>query len=294
MQENNPPIRHIEGQLQVSGSTGLYWQSWTPPEKPIAVLILIHGFGEHSGRYPYFVERLCADNIAVFAFDLRGHGKTTGRRGHIQSINEFRDDVGAFVKNVRSELPGVPVFIFGHSMGSLVVLDYVLRHPEGLAGTIISGSGLEPAGVATAPVVFLARVLSVVWPVFPIRLPVDATGLSRIESEIERYNNDPLVHNISSARMANELLNAIDWIKTHPQDLQIPLLMVHGEADRVNLPSGSSNFFSAVSFPDKELVLYPGGFHELHNDLDKEKELGDIIRWLHDRVESNSTAAVDH
>ena len=277
-------MRHDEGEFQAHSDTRLFCQSWIATENPVCALILVHGFGEHSGRYPYFVERLCAANIAVFAFDLRGHGQSDGRRGHMNSMAEYRGDVAAFVARVESQLPNIPKFIFGHSMGSLVVLDYVLRHPEGLAGTIISGCGLEPAGVATAPVVFLARTLSVIWPVFPLRLPVDAAGLTRDKTEIEAYINDPLVHNTGSTRWANELLNAIDWIKKHPQDLQLPILMVHGEADGINLPSGSHNFISSVIFPDKELISYPDCFHELHNDLDKEEVLSDITRWLLDRV----------
>ena len=186
-------MRHDEGEFQAYGGTRLFRQSWTATDNPVCAVILIHGFGEHSGRYRHFVERLCAANIAVFAFDLRGHGKSDGRRGHMNSMAEYRGDVSAFLAWVDSQLPDIPKFIFGHSMGSLVVLDYVLRHPQGLAGTIISGCGLEPAGVATAPVVFLARTLSVIWPVFPLKLPVDATGLTRDESEVKAYNNDPLV-----------------------------------------------------------------------------------------------------
>jgi len=243
-------------------------------------LCLVHGFGEHSGRYRYFVERLCAAGIAVFAFDLRGHGKSEGRRGHVVSMADFRGDLSAFLALVDAQRPGIPRFVFGHSMGSLVVLDFVLRKPHGLTGTIISGAGMEPAGVATPVVVLLARTLAAVWPVFPLRLPVDATGLTRDKNEIDAYESDPLVHNTSTTRMARELLDAIEWIRTHPGDLQTPLLMLHGEADSVNLPSGSRNFISGVTVPDKQLILYPGAFHELHNDLDKGRELTDLVNWL--------------
>ena len=136
---------------------------------------------------------------------------------------EYRGDIAAFMARVESQLEDIPKFIFGHSMGSLAVLDYILRNPRGLTGAVISGCGLEPAGVATAPVIFLARALSVIWPKFSLRIPVDAAGLTRDKNEVESYNNDPLIHNTGSTRWANELLNAIDWIKKHPQDLQIPI-----------------------------------------------------------------------
>jgi alpha-beta hydrolase superfamily lysophospholipase len=279
-------MQYRQGEFEGSRGARLFWQSWSGGDNPKGVLVLVHGFGEHSGRYRYFVERLSAAGIAVFAFDLRGHGKSEGRRGHISSMTDFRGDLSVFLGIVEAELPGVPRFIFGHSMGSLLVLDYVLRHPHGLAGTIISGAGMEPAGVATPAVVFLARVLAAIWPVFPLRLTVDAAGLTRDRAEIEAYENDPLIHNASTARMARELLDAIGWIKSHASDLQTPILMLHGEADRVNLPSGSRNFISRVTIPDKQLILYPGGFHELHNDLDRERELTDLVCWLREHIGS--------
>jgi len=274
-------VQHRQGKFEGCRGTRLFWQSWVTGDSPIGVLCLVHGLGEHSGRYRYFVERLCAAGIAVFAFDLRGHGESEGRRGHVVSMADFRGDLSAFLALVKAQHPGIPMFVFGHSLGSLVVLDYVLRNPHGLAGTIISGAGMEPAGVATPAVVFLARVLAAVWPVFPLRLPVDVAALSRDRSETEAYENDPLIHNTSTARMAREILDTIEWIKTHPGDLETPLLMLHGEADRINLPSGSRDFISKVTVPDKQLILYPGGYHELHNDLDKDKELTDLTRWLH-------------
>jgi len=277
-------VRHQQGEFEGSRGTRLFWQGWEEGDDPKGTLCLVHGFGEHSGRYSYFVERLCNVGIAVFAFDLRGHGKSEGRRGHVVSMADFRGDLSAFLALVEARVPGVPRFIFGHSMGSLVVLDFVLRNPHGLAGTIISGAGMEPAGVATPAVVLLARVLAAVWPVFPLRLPVDVAGLTRDKNEIEDYKKDPLTHNTSTTRMARELLNAIGFIKTHAGDLKTPLLMLHGEADRVNLPAGSRNFIARVTVPDKQLLLYPGGFHELHNDLDKDRELTDLVRWLHQHI----------
>jgi alpha-beta hydrolase superfamily lysophospholipase len=277
-------VQHRQGEFEGSRGARLFWQAWATGDNPKGALCLVHGFGEHSGRYRYFVERLCAAGITVFAFDLRGHGKSEGRRGHVVSMADFRHDLSAFMELIEIQYPGIPRFIFGHSMGSLVALDYVLRHPQGLAGTIISGAGMEPAGVATPTVVLLARVLAAVWPVFPLRVPVDVTALTRDEKEMAAYENDPLVHNTSTTRLARELLDAIEWIKTHAGDLATPILMLHGEADRVNLPSGSRDFIAKVAFPDKRLLLYPGAYHELHNDLDKDKELADLVQWLHEHI----------
>jgi len=277
-------VLHEHGEFDGARGTRLFWQSWVAGDNPKGALVLVHGFGEHSGRYRYLVERLCAADIAVFAFDLRGHGRSAGRRGHVVSMADYRGDLSAFHALVEAASAGIPRFIFGHSMGSLLVLDYVLRDPRGLAGTIISGAGMEPAGVATPTVVFLARVLAAIWPAFPLRLPVDVAGLTRDEGEIEAYKNDPLVHNTSTTRLAREMLDAIEWIKAHPGDLETPILMLHGGADRVNLPAGSRDFISRVTAPDKRLQLYPGGYHELHNDLDRDRVLTDLVRWLHEHI----------
>ncbi len=168
----------------------------------------------------------------------------------------------------------------GHSMGALVVLDYLLNDPNGIRGAIISAPPLEPAGVAKPLLVLLSRVLSRVAPRFPMRLGLDVSALSRDEAVVRAYVEDPLVHGRFTPRWGAESLDTLAKVKTRAGDVSVPILFIHGEADRLNLPEGSRSFFERIAFPDKTLHLYPDMYHELHNDIGHEAVIGDLERWL--------------
>ncbi|HYO58186.1 lysophospholipase [Archangium sp.] len=269
-------IHHTEDTFEGAGGLRLFGQRWRPEGEPHAVLAIVHGFGEHSGRYQNVVGHLVPKGHAVYGFDLRGHGRSPGQRGHIGSWSEYREDVRAFLRWVSARESGRPVFLFGHSMGGLIVLDYALRHPEGLSGIIASGTPLNPGGVATPLLVATARILSRVWRTFPIHLKLAKGALSRDPAVVSAYLADPLVHSQTTVRFGTESLDTIEWVKAHASELRLPLLMVHGEADRINLVSGTRDFFEAVRVPDKKLFVVPGGHHEPHNDLGYELVLQEL------------------
>ncbi len=282
-------MEHREGSFEGSGGLELYSQCWRPGGRPKAALAIVHGMGEHSGRYGNVTAALVPRGYAVHGFDLRGCGRSPGQRGHIDSWSQFRDDAGAFVRAVGEQEciacpppgePGVPLFLMGHSMGGLIVLDYVLRRPEDLAGTLISGPGLEPIGVAKPWMVLVAKLLTRVWPSFAIDVGLEVAAVSRDPAVVEAYAEDPLCHSQGSVRWGTESLAAIEWIKAHAGDLRIPVLMTHGGDDRLVSAAGTSAFFDAVTFPDKELRVYPGGYHEPHNDVDHGQVLEDYGDWL--------------
>ena len=273
-------MEHTEGSFQGSGGLDLHRQSWRPSGETRAALAIVHGMGEHSGRYGNVVDALVPKGYAIHGFDLRGCGRSPGQRGHIDAWSQFRDDVRAFLCLVGEAEPGLPLFLMGHSMGGLIVLDYVLRYSHGLAGTIASAPGLEPRGVAKPWMVGLAKVLTRVWPSFALDVELEAAAISRDPAVVEAYANDPLCHAKGSVRWGTESLAAIRWIKAHPGDLEIPILMLHGTADRLVSPAGTRDFFDAVSIPEKELRLYEDGYHEPHNDVDHEQVLADVRAWL--------------
>ena len=261
----------------------LFERRWLPDADPVAALVISHGFGEHSERYAGFAEAAVSAGVAVHAYDHRGHGLSQGRRGHVRSLSEYREDLHSMIGSVSVAYAGRPLFLWGHSMGSLIALDYAIRRPESLRGVITSGVGLEPAGVATRTVVMTARFFSTIWPTFPLNVPLNSDMLSRDERVIAEYNEDERVHGDATARWAVSMLDAIDWIKTHASDLQLPLLMQHGGADAINLPSGSENFIAAVTIADKTLIIYPGSRHEPHNDFDRDKMANDLVGWISER-----------
>ncbi len=272
------------GTFAGSGGLELYSQCWRPGGQARAALAIVHGMGEHSGRYKNVTNALVPRGYAIHAFDLRGCGRSPGQRGHIDSWSQFRDDVSAFLRSVREQEPRAPLFLMGHSMGGLIVLDYVLRRPEGLAGTVVSAAGLEPLGVAKPWMVLLAKLLTRIWPSLSLDVGLEAAAVSRNPAVVEAYTNDPLCHSKGSVRWGTESLAVIDWIKAHAGEIEIPILMAHGNADRLVSLSGTKAFFDAVTFADKEIHLYEGGYHEPHNDIDHEQVLADYASWLGLRV----------
>ncbi|MGB5354556.1 MAG: lysophospholipase [Woeseia sp.] len=274
-------VRYLEDELAGTGGMLLFSRQWLPAASPPRlILVIAHGFSEHSGRYDWHARQLAASGVATFSWDHRGHGRSPGQRGHIDAMSDYRGDVAAQIARARGAYGNVPLFLLGHSMGSLIVLDYALRHPEALRGVATSGAGLEPAGIAKPLVVATARFFSRIWPRFPLKMQVDAEDLSTLPEEVAAYNNDPLVHKFGSARWGCELLDAIAWIKAHAGDLQVPLLMLHGADDRINLPRGSEEFVAAVGSADATLKRYPGCLHEVHNDAARDEWLHDLQAWM--------------
>jgi len=273
-------MNHREETFRGADDLELRVQWWRPERGVRAALAIVHGHGEHSGRYMRIVDALLPHGYAVYGFDHRGHGRSRGQRGHIDSWAEYRGDVGAFLRWIAGQEPHAAIFLMGHSMGALVVLDYLLHEPGGIRGAIVSGAPLEPAGVAKRNLVLLSRVLSRVCPRFPLRLALDVSALSRDEAVVRAYVEDPLVHGRFSARWGTESLDTLARVKTRAADVRVPILFIHGEADRLNLPHGSRSFFEGVGFPDKTLHLYPEMYHELHNDVGHEAVIADLKEWL--------------
>lgn len=261
------------------GGMNLTYQRWRAEGPPKAILPIVHGYGEHCGRYRNVVDWFVPRGYSVYAFDLRGHGHSPGKRGELKSFGEYREDVRAFLDMVRKEEPGTPVYLVGHSMGGLIVLNYALYDPSGLAGVVASGPVLTQPGLPPF-VLWLAKVLTPVWPNFITESRLDATALSRDASVGEAYVNDPLVHGKGSPCMINELMGAVEWTQAHATELALPCLIVHGGEDRLSSPQASQVFFDNVTYADKERIEYEGYYHEVFNDLGKERVFADIEAWL--------------
>ncbi|MCA9934613.1 MAG: lysophospholipase [Ardenticatenaceae bacterium] len=273
-------MQHTEEKFQGDGGFDLFMQSWLPDGDKRAVIILIHGLGEHSSRYQNVVDALVPQGYAIYSFDHRGHGRSPDRQcAHVNDWSEYRSDMRAFVQLVQQREPGLPLFIYGHSMGGLITLEYVLHHPEGLAGVIASAPAVSE--VEASPLLLaIGRLMARLKPDFSLDSGLDVTGISRDTAVVEAYQKDPLVHGKVSARWSTAFTGAIAWTQAHAADFQPPLLILHGEADRLVAPAGSQTFFENVRQPDKQRIVYPGGYHEPHNDIQKEQVLADVSEWL--------------
>lgn len=267
------------------GANGLllFYQAWYPSGTAKAVLALVHGFGEHCDRYSTVTTALTQAGYAVFGFDNQGHGRSEGQRGHINRWQEYRDNVSAFLAQVRQHEPTLPLFVLGHSLGGLIVLDFALNSPQGLTGIIISGPPIRPVGIAKPYLVAIARVLSGIWPRFSMDVGAGAETLSRDPAIVNQTEDDPLTHSLATVRWGTECLVAIAAVRRNIAQLQIPILLIHGSADKVNDVKGSKEIFERIT-SDKTLKIYPGSYHEPHNDLDRNQVMNDVVGWLDDQL----------
>ncbi|HJX88765.1 MAG TPA: alpha/beta fold hydrolase, partial [Gemmatimonadales bacterium] len=196
---------------------------------------------------------------------------------------EFREDLHALVALVRSEEPGLPLFLLGNSLGGLIVLDYALTYPDGLRGVIAAA---PPLGRLSVPALLLAlgRVMSRVWPRFSVRTGMDLSGLARDPAVRETVLADPLFHRRGTARLSTEVVATIARVQAEAPRFPVPVLILHGSADRMVAPEGSRDFIARVGLPDRELREYPDGYHALFADLDRARVLNDLERWIVSRL----------
>ncbi len=272
-----------EGRFPASGGLELFWVRWRlagdADRRMSGTVVLVHGLGEHCDAYPRVLARLLPAGFAVYAFDLRGHGRSPGKRGHIVRWNEYRQDLRAFVRFVQDRIAGRPLFLLGHSLGGVIVLDYAVDYPEGLRGVVAISPALGEVGISPAKRA-LARLLSRMWPTFSMPTGLEATALSREPEVVAAYQQDPLVHDRGTARLGAELMTTVKEIHAHASELRVPLLIQHGDADRIARIDGSRNFVDAAGVSDKELRIYSGAYHQLHNDLCADQVIGDLLQWL--------------
>lgn len=270
---------HVEGTFPGAAGGSVFWQSWTP-DSPKGVVVIAHGLAEHSGRYAHVAERFADAGYAVYALDHRGHGKTDGTRANVDRFAYVRGDLDTLLTQARGERPGLPMFLLGHSLGGLIALDYlVARGASGLTGLVLSGAAVDPS-VGSAIQRKLAGVLSALTPNLGV-LALDATAVSRDPAEVEKYVNDPLnYHGKIRARTGAESLAAVERVVAGLPRIALPVLVLHGTADRLTSPGGSKLIAERIGSADKTLTLYDGLFHEIFNEPERDAVLGDVVTWL--------------
>jgi alpha-beta hydrolase superfamily lysophospholipase len=276
--------QHIEGRFRGAGGLELYYQAWRSPEgRHSAVLVNLHGLGDHSSLYPSLAGHFPCRDIAVYAYDMRGNGRSPGQRAYLDSWRDYREDLDAFLAQVREWEPGLPVFVLGHSLGGLVVLDYALHFPARLNGVIAAAPPLGRVGVPPL-LMALGRIMSRIWPRFSLEVGMDLSGLARDPAVIQTVLSDPLFHRRGTARLSTEVTAAIARVQARAGDLSVPLLILHGSADRMVPPDGSREFFQKVRHPVREFREYPEAYHGLFADFDHEQVLTDLERWIRGRI----------
>lgn len=269
---------------EFSGHGGrIAWRAWQPASAPRAVIALVHGVAEHSGRYEHVGDALAAEGFAVYALDHIGHGRSDGAAANIESMQAAADNVATLLELASAAHPGVPRFLLGHSMGSLVVLHLATRAPIDVAGIVVSAPPLDiplgnPLQRLAAPLLTrLAPNLGV--------LTLDSSSISRDPEVVRAYDADPLVFRGKlPARTAVEILQHTSLVKQRLGALTVPLLVLHGTADIVASPSSADLIERDAGSDDVTVRRYAGLYHEVFNEPEGEQVIGDVISWLSQHV----------
>ncbi len=277
-------MRHLEGQTSTADGLALYTQTWLPDEEPKGMLAFSHGGGEHSGRYHHVGAALAKAGYGLHMVDLRGHGKSPGRRGHLMAWDEYRRDMAALMEGARQTATQVPQFFGGHSLGGLIAASVAVDNPSGYKGVVLSGAFLEMAWQPAPSKLAMARLLARFLPGVTTTNDLDPSAISRSPEVVAAYTSDPLVHNRVNVRGALVILSAQTETLARAGDLHLPILMMHGSSDRIAAPSGSARFYEAAQAADKTLKIYDGLYHEVFNEPEQAQVLTDLIAWLDERL----------
>ncbi len=277
-------MQHLEGNFQGYKNLNLYYQCWLPDGKPKALLLLGHGLAEHSGRYKHLAGYFVAKGYAVYSFDYRGHGKSEGLGGYVERFSYYLNDFKTFFDIVSRQHNESKVFIIGHSMGGTIATAYAAHHQQELAGLILSGASLKVGSSLSPALIMVANALSVLLPKTGIAV-LDASAISRSATVVNDYVNDPLVYRGKiRARLSAEVIRVMQQLPRRMPEINLPILIMHGSADRLSAPEGSEILYQRIGSKDKTLKLYEGFYHEIFNEPGYEQVFTDMESWLTARV----------
>ena len=278
-------MKHLETAYKTHDGKELYLQAWMA-DAPKAAMLLVHGLGEHSSRYLHLVEKLNEAGVSVFTFDGRGHGKSAKDKpdAFFESADDYLKDIDALFGKVKSYSPGLPAFIYGHSMGGGLVAAYVLKYKPEAAGVVLSSPAIKEAEGTSKILIALSSMISKYFPKLKA-LKLDANKVSRIPEEVQKYLQDQLVYTEAiPARTGYELFQLMNYIQGNASEFNLPLLLIHGSNDGLTNPKGSELLFENAKSADKTLKIFPGGYHELINDLDRDEVMNLIVSWIEIRL----------
>jgi alpha-beta hydrolase superfamily lysophospholipase len=271
-------LNQVEYSWKTFDELQVFAQTWLPEGAPKAVVALLHGVGDHSGRFPTLVQVLTSAGYAISAFDQRGHGKTEGPRVHAPSYESLLRDIDRHLENTRERFPGVPLILYGHSFGGAQALCYVLKRNPRLVSVVASSPGLASGVRQPAAKILAGRLLSRIAPTLHIPLGSPLSGLSHDPEWISSTERDPMHSMTLSARIAIEQLDTNRWILSQTS-FPLPLLIMQGTED-THVDSKVNADFAGHLAGDVTLKLWEGLGHELHNELKRDEVLGYLRTWL--------------
>lgn len=251
-----------------------------PQETPRARVLIVHGICEHSKRHQNTVDALVLGDYEVIRFDLRGAGESGGERQWISSFNDYVSDISLVHSWICSELDDLPLFLLGHSLGGAIAIEFASRYGEMLQGLVLSAPAYRTGAAISQLTIWIGRRLVRFFPKLRVPSAPDHSSLSRDPAIGEAYATDPLVCRFNTLQQGNEILNALPTLPVRCVGIRCPTLIVHGTSDRVVLCEGSFELFAKLTTKDKTFHVLPGGYHEPHNDIERDQYFELLLRWL--------------
>ena len=258
--------------------TQLYYEAHIP-DKVEMTLIIVHGLSEYIAAYAEFRDFLTQKNIAVYGFDARGHGNSPGIRAHVENWDEYTEDLHHFVRLVKKE-QGDNVALFAHSMGTSIATNYLIAHQDNLKAMVLCGTTIKPVEATKWYLQQLAKVMSVIAPRMSIDLKLNVDAVCSDPKVTERSKKDPLKFSTVTPRWGTEILKAIERTKTSLNVYTMPLLVIHGEKDKINDFTAARDFYESIPSGKKQFIGYENSFHEVLNDVEKIQAYEDIYSFL--------------
>ncbi len=273
-------MKHIEGNFKGVRNVNIFYQGWLPEKDTKAVLLVVHGLGEHSGRYMNVVNHFVPLGYAIYALDHIGHGKSEGAREMVETFEDFTETLRIFHKMVVEWQPDKSIFFLGHSMGGTIASYYLLDHQAEFKGAVISAPLVKVGESVSQATITMAKILSKIAPKMGVQA-LDVNAISRDPKVVEAYVNDPLVfHGKTPARLGAELLSALERITAEANKIELPFILVQGAEDLLVDPDGAEMFYDIASSEEKILKIYDGLYHEVFNEPEREMVLKDVETWL--------------
>jgi len=273
-------MNHIEGKFKGVRNANIYYQAWLPEGNVKAVLLVVHGLGEHSGRYMNVVNHFVPLGYAVYGLDHIGHGKSEGMREVVERFEDYTDTLTIYYNMVKGWQTGKPVFLLGHSMGGLIAAYYLLDHQADFRGAVISAPGIKVSASISQAAITIGKILSVLAPKAGV-LALDVNGISRDPEVVRAYVNDPLVfHGKTPARLAAELVKTMSRVTAEVDKITLPFIVVQGGQDKLVDPAGAQMLYDKASSKDKTIKVYDGLYHEVFNEPERARVLKDVETWL--------------
>ncbi len=274
-----------ETALTSSDGTRLHIQTWAPVGAPRAVVLLVHGLAEHSARYAHVAKQLNAQGYQVVGFDLRGHGKSDGKRIYINHFDEYVADLEAVFTLVSSQHPDLPLFLLAHSMGTTVALNFLVDQMPAVQGVILSATALLPGEDISPVLIALSGIVSAVAPKLST-IALNSSTISRDQAVVDAYHTDPLVYNGKiPARTGGELNRVFKYLQQQVKKVSVPILIMHGDADQLTNPKGSDLLYQGAASADKTIKWWPGLYHEIFNEPEQDEVIGFMQSWIEQRLE---------